>query len=129
MKVPWLDGPGGHTRKRGSVAESAAVAWLEKRGYRVVARNATNHGGEIDLVALDGDCLCFIEVKARAGRRYGVSLEAVDARKQRRLTRAAALFLAAYEGDPECRFDVLGLDFGGAGWEFTLVRDAFSADY
>jgi putative endonuclease len=114
-----------HNRARGSAAEEAAVAWLEAHGYAIVDRNATTDAGEIDLVARDGLTLCFIEVKARAGALYGPAIAAVDRRKQRRLGRAASLYLAWKGLDVPCRFDVLGLDRRDDGWAITLVQDAF----
>jgi putative endonuclease len=118
-----------HARARGRVGEDDAVRWLEAQGYEIVARNVTNRGGEIDVVAREGEALCFVEIKARAGDRYGLAVEAVGFTKQRRLSRAAALYLVArgWHGRP-CRFDVLGLDRAdGAdgGWRYTLIRNAF----
>lgn len=115
-----------HNRARGRAGEDDAVRWLQDQGYRIVARNVVNHGGEIDLVARDGDTLCFVEVKARETGAFGPAIEAVDFRKQRRISRAAALYLAHHPmGEIPCRFDVLGLDRSGGGWTYTLVRDAF----
>lgn len=117
---------GSHTRARGASAEDRAAAWLTERGYEVLERNVTTPAGEIDAVARDGEYLCFIEIKARAVDTHGSSLAAVDARKQRRLVRAARYYLAAL-GDDEraCRFDVLGMDREDGRWRFTLIRDAF----
>jgi len=117
--------PGQHNRGRGTSAEAAAVVYLAAQGYEIVAQNVRTDAGEIDVVARDGETLCFIEVKARAGERYGPAIEAVDARKQYRLARAAALYLVWNPVDAPCRFDVLGLDYGPDGWAYTLVRDAF----
>jgi putative endonuclease len=118
-----------HNRGRGKVGEDDAVRWLERQGYQVVERNVVNHGGEIDLVARDGETLCFVEIKARASGAFGPAIAAVDARKQRRVSRAAALYLAVKSpGDMPCRFDVIGLDRSDRsldGWRYTLVRDAF----
>lgn len=115
-------------RARGRAAEVEAARWLRARGYRIVAENVVNAAGEIDLVARSEGVLCFIEVKARSDGRFGPALEAVDAAKQRRLARAAALYLAAERLDDEpCRFDVLGLDHDGERWRFSLVQDAFRA--
>jgi putative endonuclease len=115
-----------HNRGRGKIGEDDAVSWLERQGYRVVERNVVNHAGEIDLVAREGETLCFVEIKARASGAYGLAIEAVDFRKQRRISRAAALYLAMKgPRDAPCRFDVLGLDKQGDGWRYTLVRDAF----
>lgn len=121
--TPFEEQP--HNRGRGRAAEEQAVAWLESQGYRIEARNVVNAAGEIDVVALDGDTLCFIEVKARASATYGAAIAAVDSRKQRRLARAAALHLALHGFEGPCRFDVLGMDREDATWVFTLVRNAF----
>ncbi len=114
-----------HTHARGRSAEAAAISWLEERGYRIVARNHQTPAGEIDAVALDGDTLCFIEVKARASDEHGSPLEAVNRHKQLRLGRAAALYLLEEPWDGPCRFDVLGLIGTDDGWRFELVENAF----
>ena len=110
---------------RGRSAEDDAVAWLERLGYRPIERNARTPAGEIDLVAEEDGTLCFVEIKARATTEFGPAVAAVGAAKQRRVRRAAALWLASNPLDAPCRFDVLGLDAAADGWEFTLVRDAF----
>jgi putative endonuclease len=115
-----------HARGRGKVGEDDAVRHLEAQGYQILARNVVNHGGEIDVIAQEGDTLCFVEIKARDGARYGLSVEAVGFTKQRRLSRAAALYLTSrgWHNRP-CRFDVLGLDREESGWRYTLLRNAF----
>lgn len=125
-----------HTRARGAVGEDEAVGWLEERGYRVLERNYTCRGGEIDLVALDGEVLAFVEIKARAGRSHGRAVEGVSRTQLRRIVRAARWYLTKNPSDRPCRFDLLGLDLesedevpAGAGrWRFTLLRDAFRLD-
>lgn len=114
-----------HTRARGRSAEASAVAWLERNGYSIRERNHSTPAGEIDVVAIEGDTLCFVEIKARSGTGFGPAIAAVTPRKQHRLARAAALYLASEPFSGPCRFDVLGLDSGPDGWEFTLVRNAF----
>jgi putative endonuclease len=115
------------THARGRAAEQAAVAWLATQGYEIVERNVVNHAGEIDLIARDrGGVLCFVEVKARATAAFGPAIAAVGPAKRRRLSRAAALHLAirGLHLTP-CRFDVLGLDWTGSAWRYTMVQDAF----
>ena len=140
-EVERRSGPGGagsglagfgsqpHRPAKGRVGEDAAVEWLLARGYAVVERNARTPVGEFDLIALDGETLCFVEIKARATAEYGTSLEAVHPRKQRRLVRCASAWLAgAGRLERPCRFDVVGLDRDEAGeWTLRLVKDAFSA--
>ena len=53
------------TTERGARAEQLAVARLEREGYRIVRRNFRAPGGEIDIIAWDGDVLCFVEVRSR----------------------------------------------------------------
>jgi putative endonuclease len=115
-----------HARARGKVGEDDAVRWLAGQGYEILARNVVNHGGEIDVVAREGGSLCFVEIKARAGDQYGPAIDSVRFAKQRRLSRAAALYLTSrgWHGRA-CRFDVLGLDRGDEGWRYTLIRNAF----
>ena len=115
-----------HTHARGAAGEEAAEEFLRMSGYRIVARNVRTKVGEIDLVALDGETLCFIEIKTRATAEYGRAIEAVGPQKQRRLAKAALLFLAKNRSQRPCRFDVLGLDrLEDGSWRITYVRDAF----
>jgi putative endonuclease len=115
-----------HARARGRVGEDDAVRWLAAHGFEIVERNVVNHGGEIDVVAKEGDTLCFIEIKARAGKLYGPAIAAVTPTKQRRLSRAASLYIAirGLHRLP-ARFDVLGLDREGDAWRYTFIRNAF----
>jgi len=119
-------------RAKGRLAEDRAVAWLKRRGYRVVARNVENAGGELDLVARDGDTLCFVEIRARTGQAFGGAVGSVDREKRRKLVRAARAYLAKHPFEGPCRFDVLGLDAVGEGDaaapRFTLLQDAFKVE-
>ncbi|HVT59248.1 MAG TPA: YraN family protein [Thermoanaerobaculia bacterium] len=117
-------------RARGRAAEEAGVRWLESQGYQVVERNVRTRAGEIDLVARDGATLCFVEIKARGSDAFGTAAAAVGAVKQRRLCRAAALYLArrGLHLTPS-RFDVLALDRRDGAWIYTLIRDAFPFGY
>lgn len=106
----------------GRSAESLAATRLAARGYRVLERNARIHTpeliGEIDLIALDGDALVFVEVKAgRAGARAGPERPAlaVGPRKRAKLRRLAGAWLAAAPDRPRyaaIRFDVIGVSVG-----------------
>ncbi len=117
-----------HNRAKGAQAERQGVAWLRRQGYGVLAVNVTNRGGELDVVATDGDTLCFVEIKARAGDRFGPAVLAVDATKRRKLARAASAYLARRPWDGPCRFDVLGMDLVDGAFEYTLLRDAFRVE-
>jgi putative endonuclease len=112
-------------RHRGQEAEAVGAAWLETRGYRIVARNESSRYGELDVIALDGETLCFVEIKARSNANFGPAIEAVTFDKQRRIARAARGYLMRKPYDGPCRFDVLGMDATEGGWRFELIRDAF----
>ncbi|MBC5810135.1 MAG: YraN family protein [Candidatus Eremiobacteraeota bacterium] len=106
----------------GRAAEDAAAAFVESLGYRIVKRNLRGCGAEIDLVASDGDVLVFLEVKARAGRRFGSAISAVDARKRARIRALAADFLQFFPTALKVRFDIVTMERGKP----TLHRGAFS---
>ena len=86
----------------GILGESYAAAYLEQLGYRLVAANFTlpvgrNRRGaiinaEIDIIAYDGDTLCFIEVKSRSSEWFAPPQVNVDLRKRRQITRAARVY-------------------------------------
>lgn len=106
---------------KGRAGEDLAVAHLERVGYVVLARNVRAAGAEIDIVAQEGPLVCFVEVRRR--RRALDALVSVDAKKQRRLVRAATAWLAQQRVLPRCRFDVLVVSAAGV----ELVRGAFEA--
>jgi len=125
------DGSGGTPRRNlravGRYGEKLAETHLVRNGFRILARNVHLRHAELDLVALEGDTLCFIEVRLRASRRFGSAEESVDRRKQRRLARAAAAFLATHSlpHHEALRFDVVTIDTSHHPPYINLIRDAF----
>jgi putative endonuclease len=105
----------------GRAGEDAAVALLEANGYRIVGRNVRLPGGEIDVIARDGDVVVFVEVKARSTAAYGGAKAAVGIRKRATLRAIAADWLQVAAPRAKARFDVVTLDRGRA----TLHRGAF----
>ncbi|BFU93825.1 MAG: conserved protein of unknown function [Nitrospira sp.] len=100
----------------GQEGEAAAEALLIRKGYRIIARNLRSSAGELDLVAEDGPTLVFVEVKARRTEEFGGAVYAVHERKQQKLIRLAAQFLARHHWSRRsCRFDVVLLQETGAG--------------
>jgi putative endonuclease len=117
-----------HTRARGRAGEDAACAYLAAAGYRILERNVSTDAGEIDVIAADGDVLCFVEVKARADAEHGAAIEFVGPAKQRRLARCCALYLALRGVHGRAiRFDVIGLERDAGAWRCELVRGAFES--
>ena len=110
------------TFERGASAEQRATRLLVREGYRIVECNARFARGELDIVAKDGDVLCFVEVRSRADASHGHAAEMIDRRKQTQVARVAADYLAlrAPEVD-EVRFDVVAI----TGDDELLIRDAF----
>jgi putative endonuclease len=91
----------------GLSAETRAAALLLAKGYRIVARRWRSPVGEIDLVARRRRVLVFVEVKARG--RFDDAAEAVTPRQKRRITAAAAAWLASHPDDAarDIRFDAV----------------------
>lgn len=98
---------GQDSRLLGRWGETKAAEYLRRRGYRILAANWRCRFGELDLVAEDGTCLCFVEVKLRKNGAYGSAAEFVDRRKQSRLRAAAELYLAGHPTGLQPRFDVV----------------------
>jgi putative endonuclease len=92
----------------GQEGESVAERYLRLKGYRILQRNVRSSVGELDLVVEDGAVLVFVEVKARHTDAYGGAVHAVHRRKQQKLIRLAAQYLARHHiNNRSCRFDVV----------------------
>jgi len=117
----------GHTL--GARGETRAAAYLEERGYRILARNTRSGGVELDIVASRGATLVFVEVKTRRSRAQGTPLLAVDFRKRVRIVRGAAAWLRerGWRGKA-VRFDVIACEpHAEHEWRITHVEAAFDA--
>lgn len=112
------------SRALGAKAEARAAEFLARKRFRILHRNWTCRGGELDLVCEDGEVLVFVEVRARRDDRHGSPLETIGALKRRRLLWAAKQYLAS-QGlwERACRFDVVAV----AGEEIEHLADAFTA--
>ena len=114
-------------RDKGIAAEEGASEFIRKKGYRILRMNWRCRKGEIDIVAMDGDTLVFIEVKSRGSLSHGTPGEAVTVTKQRRIV-AAATLCALHLGMEEraMRFDVVEVVGSGACARYQLWRSAFT---
>lgn len=113
----------------GDLGENFAAELYEKSGYTVVARNYHSRYGEIDLIAESEDMLCFVEVKTRNLTSFGTPAEAVDFRKQKKLTLTAMKFLTETESFKQPRFDVIEIwQQDGKIVRYNLIENAFSAE-
>jgi len=113
------------TRGLGQDWEDAAARILRRAGYRILERNYRTKVGEIDIIAQEGDVLCFIEVKGRSALGFGLPEEAVNLEKQRRILRAAEWFLLRRKGETTCRFDVVSIVGSGREARHWIFRGAF----
>ncbi|WP_148254664.1 YraN family protein [Aidingimonas lacisalsi] len=114
-------------RARGMAIERQVATWLQTQGLVPVASNHHVKGGELDLVMHDDDTLVFIEVKHRRDTRYGHPSEMVTPLKQRRLIRAAHLYLASNGLSSPCRFDIVAVTGTQPSLTFEWIKAAFDA--
>jgi putative endonuclease len=119
-----------HERQRfGADGERAAERLLRARGYTIIERNFRCARGEIDLIALHRRCVVFVEVKTRRGGDARAPFDAVDARKQRQIVRAAEFYLAARRLiDRDVRFDVVSVWHDGEQLRCELLENAFDGE-
>lgn len=105
------------------MGELRAEQYISERGYEILARNYTIPGAEIDLIALKGNVIAFIEVKMRSTARTGLGRESVTAAKQKRICRAALHYLTK-NGlmNRQARFDVIEIQ----GERVTHIENAFA---
>lgn len=110
-------------RKLGGYYEEQAALFLEKQGLFIKERNYRCRLGEVDIIAKDGRCLVFVEVKYRFSAYAGSAWEAVDKNKQKIISKVAEQYLATHfhRLDIPCRFDVVGFEKDKPCW----VKNAF----
>jgi putative endonuclease len=122
--IPWL------RRWFGTRSERAADRYLRKLGYRILHRNFRCDLGELDLIALDGDCIVFVEVRSSEGVDLPRTAGSVDLEKQRRLTKLALFYLQRKKLlGRSARFDVLAVSWPAGASEPTMAHypSAFEA--
>jgi len=94
--------------------------------YQIIARNLRLKSGELDIIARDGNCLVFVEVKTRVAGSLIAPADSVGSQKQAQLRRLAEHYLETRQV-PECdiRFDIISVIARGARPEIEHIRDAF----
>lgn len=113
--------------KEGERAETLAEKFLQERGLKPRTRNYRCKAGEIDLIMGAGETLVFVEVRLRRNARFAGAAESVDARKQRKLIRAAQHYLLRHGLTDKvvCRFDIVAFDRGLDSSGITWFQNAF----
>ncbi|MBR4720264.1 MAG: YraN family protein [Clostridia bacterium] len=116
------------TKQIGDFGETEACKYLENQGIRVLKRNYRERGGEIDIIAKDGDTIVFAEVKTRVSKQYGTPAEFVDYKKQEKILKTAIGYLGT--DDVNMRFDVIEVMYKKKGdelfvTEINYIKEAF----
>ena len=120
-----------NNKPKGNYIETLASAYLSREGYQIVARNYAYKGGELDIVARDGETLVFVEVKSVWNNQQGNPASRVNALKQKKIWKTACHFLftqkeVAPKGfDTPCRFDVLTARVYLKPLQFVHYKNAF----
>jgi putative endonuclease len=106
----------------GASAETRAAEALIAAGYEILERNFRCKGGELDIVAREGDILVFVEVRSRDDGAHGHAAEMVSLHKRAQVTRVARIYLEARTPCfDECRFDVVAV----TAEQIDILRDAW----
>lgn len=116
-------------KRRGRRGEDLACHFLRKKGFRILERNFRCKMGEIDIVAIGGEHLCFVEVKARTRTDYGMPRDAVNRRKQLKLLRTAQFYLKLHPGladHASPRMDIIEILYRDEGSYVRHTPNAFS---
>jgi len=121
------------TRERlnlGKLGEEMALKEIKRLGYECIARNYRCPLGEVDIIARDGDCLVFLEIKTRKGKSIRYAKEAVNERKKRQLSKVALLYMKANNCyDVKSRFDVVAINMHRGKEQIEVIKNAFDLAY
>lgn len=112
----------------GRWGEELTVAYLQERGYQILAQNWHSPAGEIDIIARDKETLVFVEVRTRRSTTFGLPSESVNRRKQQKIRQVALGYMQQLDvRAPAFRFDVAAIlvQNGMARPELTYIMHAF----
>lgn len=111
----------------GSAGENAAVVFLKKKKYRILATNFSCYFGEVDIVARIKNTYVFVEVKTRSSKAFGSPSEAVNLKKQQHIIATAEYFLDTNRlFDVDYRFDIIEVVGQKNDFEINHIEDAFA---
>ena len=111
----------------GNAGESAALAFLKKKKYKILEKNFRTIYGEIDIIARQKKTYVFVEVKTRASRGFGEPSDAVNRTKQRHIIHAAESYLDQNRFfDVDYRFDIIEVVGDKHDFEINHIEDAFA---
>jgi len=121
-------------RPKGNYIETLASAYLSREGYQILDRNYAYMGGELDIVARDGETLVFVEVKSVWNNQQGNPAARVNTLKQKKIWKTACHFIATQKEhaplgfDTPCRFDVLTARAYQKPLQFAHYKNAFEGN-
>ena len=113
----------------GAFGETTAADYLKKRKYKILDKNYKYKLGEIDIIALDGEEIAFIEVKTRSADPYLSGMYAVDSKKQFHIMRAASRYMSENKCRLQPRFDVIEVELDRSNGKLKKInhfKNAFS---
>ena len=117
------------TKNLGNAGENFAARYLEQHGYKILEKNFRVRSAEIDIIAQIDDVIVFVEVKTRSNTRHGLPAEAVNFRKQKKIIKAASVFLQDEKYfDSPCRFDVMEIYSDGVKFTARHIENAFEVE-
>ena len=109
----------------GTKGEQMAAAYLQKKGYEILATNYRYEKAEVDIIAQKGNLLVVAEVKTRRGTYFGQPEEAVSEAKQNLLSLAAGQYMEEHDLDMEVRFDIISISYKNERPVIRHFEDAF----
>ncbi len=103
-----------NTRSQGNLGEDRACNYLISKGYTILTRNFRTRFGEIDIIAKDGTCIVFVEVKMRSNTLYGLPKEAITSKKIQKISFAASFYLKSiHQENAQHRIDAVEVEKDG----------------
>jgi len=122
----------GSKKDKGLYFEQQALNWLQQNGLKPVQQNFHCRSGEIDLIMLHQDTLCFIEVKYRKNNAFGGAAYSIPKSKQRKIIKAALTFIVSHKKFQQhnYRFDALFISPEDKLKDnaFEWIQNAFSSE-
>ncbi len=113
----------------GQKGEIAAISFLQIRGFTILETNYRTKPAEIDIIAKDNDCICFIEVKTRRSLKKGLPRESVNYSKQKKIITGASIYLKKNRlMESKIRFDVIEILEKNGNFDINLIKHAFQTN-
>ena len=107
----------------GGAGEKLACSALKKKGYRIIEKNYRCRYGEIDIIAVQRDCLVFVEVRSKSSISFGSPEESVTSQKKKKLVTAAMEYLNTHtDMPPDWRIDFVAIEFDSAHKKATRIE-------